>query len=484
MKLRGLILVCIVALAAALRWHQIGVGSLWIDEGNSITLARLPWKPFFETLCRYEANQGIYYGLLRAWMRLGDSEAVVRSLSALFGTAAVAGLYWLGRRLFGARVGLLASALLAVNVFHVWFSQEVRSYALVVFLTVLSLLLFVEAVEHPRRWGAWAGYAVASVLAVYAHFFAALVLAAQWLAAGPRRLRGVGVRRLALVVLALVVPLLPLAAFILRRDQGQIDWVPPTTAAHALATVLALSGFNPLMLILLVIGLVWSLRDLTRDDEDGWRIRLVGLCFAFPITAIALASVAKHLFFFRYFAICLPAGALLAARVLTPVRILSRPKRVTVDALAALTLGLGLLVTGGSYGRLHDWGGDWRSATEYVLANRRPGDGIIFYVSAGLDAYRYYRDRVPSSGCASPLPVVVFPEATELASAHLVPDSARLQEASARHPRLWLVLHQKDASALPAPFLATLRLVEERKFTAVGPEMRLTVALYRTGLRP
>jgi hypothetical protein len=41
-------------------------------------------------------------------------------------------------------------------------------------------------------------------------------------------------------------------------------------------------------------------------------------------------------------------------------------------------------------------------------------------------------------------------------------------------------LHQRDASALPAPFLASLRLLEERKFTAAGPEMRLMVALYQT----
>jgi len=484
MKRRGLILVCIVALAAALRWYQIGLGSLWIDEGNSITLARMPWGRFVETLWRYEANQALYYGLLRSWMRVGDSEAVVRSLSAVFGTAAVAALYWLGRRLFGARVGLLAAALLAVNMFYIWFSQEARSYALVVLLTVLSLLLFVEAMEHPRRWGVWSGYAITSVLAVYAHFFAALVLAAQWLAPGPRRLRDVGPRRLALVGLTLALPLAPMAAFILWRDQGQIDWIPPTTAGGFLLTLVALSGFNPLMLVLQVIGLVWSLKDLTRDDDDGWRMRLVGLSFAFPIAAVAVVSFAKHLFFFRYFAICLPTGVLLAARVLSPVRPLSTPKRIMVGTLATLTLGLGLLVTGSSYQRLHNWGGDWRSATEYVLANRQPGDGIVFYVSAGLDAYRYYQDRVPSRGGARPFPVVVFPEATELASAHLVPDSARLRDASAQHPRLWLVLHQRDASALPAPFLASLRLVEERRFTAAGPEMRLTVALYQTGAHP
>jgi len=480
-KSRGWILSSIVALAAGLRWYQIGRGSLWIDEGNSITLARLPWGRFVETLWRYEANQAVYYALLRAWMRLGDSEAVVRSLSAVFGTAAVLAVYCLGRRLSGPGSGLLAAALLSVNMFHVWFSQEARGYALVVLLTTLSLRLFVEAVEAPQRRGVWLGYAVVSVLAVYAHFFAALVLAAQWLAVGLRRLRGIGPRRLALVALALAVPFLPLAAFVLRQDQGQVDWIPPLTAATVLLTLLGISGFNPLMLLVVVAGLVWSLKDAARDDATAWRMRLVGLCFAFPITAVALLSVAKHLFFFRYFAICLPTAVLLAARALTPASVLSKRRRMMVRTLAVLTLGFCLFVTCVYYARARNWGGDWRSATEYVLANRQPGDGVLFYVSAGLDPYRYYQDRVPSRRGPLPMPVVVFPAADELASAHLVPDYPRLRAASEQHPRLWLVLHQKDATALPAPFLGSLRLVEERKFAAAGPEMRLTVALYRAG---
>jgi hypothetical protein len=198
------------------------------------------------------------------------------------------------------------------------------------------------------------------------------------------------------------------------------------------------------------------------------------------MVAIALASFAKHLFFFRYFAICIPAAVLLVARVLSPARALSRSKGAMVNAITVLTLGLGLFVTLGYYGRILNWAGDWRSATEYVLANRQDGDGILFHVSAGLDAYRYYEDRVPSRQGPVPLPAVVFPGADEMASAHLVPRYPLLKNASEGHPRLWLVLHQKDASALPPQFLEPYRLVEERKFTGVSPEMSVTVALYQT----
>jgi mannosyltransferase len=468
-----------VAVAAALRWYAIGRSSVWIDEGASITLARMPWHRFLRVVSQYEANMAAYYLLLRAWLPLGDSEAVVRSLSALLGTMAVVAVFLLGRRLFGDRVGLLGAALLSVNMFHLWFSQEARGYGLAVLLVTCSLLLFVEAIERPERRWTWVGYIAASVVAVYAHVFAALVLAAQWLAVGPRRLRDIGPRRLAFILVGLGLPLTPLALFMLRRDRGQIEWIPPLSAGSLVAGLLGPCGFNGLMLLLVLIGLAWGLKSLTGKDDAAFRMRLLALAFSFPLVATALASIVKPVFFFRYFAICIPPATLLAARVLSPVRALTRVKRALVGALAILTLGLSALVTVGYYVRMPNWAGDWRGATAYVLAHRAPGDAILFHVSAGRDAYAYYEDRLPSDPSPVPLPVVVFPRAGDLASIHLVPEYDSLRTAGAGHPRLWAVLHQKKATDLPAPFLAAYRKVDEKVFPGVDPSMSVTVELYQ-----
>jgi mannosyltransferase len=474
---RGL-LAGIVALAAAIRWYAIGRGSIWIDEATSLALVRLPWRAFLRTLWEYEANMAFYYLLLRAWLNLGDSEVAVRSLSALFGTLAVLALYGLGRRLFDERVGLLAAALLSVNMFHLWFSQEARSYSLVVLLVILSLRFFVEGVEGPERRSVWLGYAIASVLAVYTHFFAVLVLAAQWLAVGPRRLKRIGPRRLVPMTLGMTLALLPLAVFVLRHDQGQIDWLPPMSVASVLGTLLAICGYNPLAMLVVVVGLVSAFKHAAADDDAAWRKRLLGLCLVFPMVVVALASLAKPLFFFRYFAICIPAATLLAARVLIPERALSMRRRRMMAALAVLNLAFGLLTVGGFYKQFPNWGGDWRSATEYVLKNRQDGDGILFHVSAGLDAYRYYEERVPSRLLPVAVPTVVFPAAEQMASAHLVPHGPELEKASAGLSRLWLVLHQREATALPPEFLAPYRLVQEQALNGISPEMSLKVALY------
>jgi hypothetical protein len=469
----------IVTLAAFLRWYTIGRSSIWIDEGASITLARMPWDRFLKALWRYEANMTAYYLILRAWMHLGDSEAFVRSLSAMLGTSSVVAIYFLGRRLFGQRAGLMAAALLSVNMFHVWFSQEARSYSLVVFLIICCHFLFVAAVENPRARWMWRGYVAVSVFAAYSHLYVLLVLAAQWLAVGPRRLREIGPRRLFWIALSLGLPLTPLSAFALFRDQGQLEWIPPINVGSVISTLLATCGFNPLILFLVLVGLAWTIKRLFKDDDKALKMRLLGLSYIFPIFIVALASFLKPLLFFRHFAICIPMAALIAARVLSPERMLSRSKRFLVAALAVVAFGFSFLATLSYYRYMWNWAGDWRSATEHVLMKRQEGDAILFHYSAGLDSYRYYEDRVPSSRGPISLPTVVFPEEKDLSSVHLVPDYEQLKRASAGHPRLWVVLHQKESNDLPAPFLDMYSKIETKVFATNSPLMNVVVELYK-----
>ena len=111
-----------------------------MDEIVSVAIARLDWGTFWRVVSRSEANMVLYYGLLHFWINLGESEVAVRSISALAGCLVVPVIYSLGRRMFGTRVALISALLLAVNAFHIKFSQEARSYTLVVLLTALSSL--------------------------------------------------------------------------------------------------------------------------------------------------------------------------------------------------------------------------------------------------------------------------------------------------------------------------------------------------------
>ncbi|MBV9339528.1 MAG: glycosyltransferase family 39 protein [Acidobacteria bacterium] len=151
------------------------------DEAASWTFAHSSWHSFFQSTWNYEGNMILYYLVLRFWVHLGDSEAVLRSLSVLCGIATIPVLYAIGVRLIGRRGGIFAAALITVHPFHIRWSQEARSYAMLVLLISLSTLLLIAAVKVPRASFLWAGYIGTSILACYCHMLALLVVAAQWL---------------------------------------------------------------------------------------------------------------------------------------------------------------------------------------------------------------------------------------------------------------------------------------------------------------
>src|SRR5439155_226245 len=90
------ILLSILILAALLRLLQLRSESLWWDEAVTVAIVRLDWEAFWKVLSHFEANMGLYYCLLRLWVNLGESEFVLRSLSALTGVLAVGLVYVLG----------------------------------------------------------------------------------------------------------------------------------------------------------------------------------------------------------------------------------------------------------------------------------------------------------------------------------------------------------------------------------------------------
>ena len=129
----ALILGVVTLVGAGLRFRALGAHSLWIDEGASVLFATMPWRLFLHTLWAYQGNMTLYYFLLREWIHLGDSEFMVRSLSVLFSVLTIPAMYGLGKGLFDRATGLTAAALLSVHSFHILWSQQARSYSLLLF---------------------------------------------------------------------------------------------------------------------------------------------------------------------------------------------------------------------------------------------------------------------------------------------------------------------------------------------------------------
>jgi mannosyltransferase len=454
-------LAVIVIVGAAIRFHALGDADLGVDEATSVALARMPWPAFLRALWSYEANMSLYYTLLSGWLALGDSEAMIRALSALLGTATLPAIYVLGRHLFGRRTGLVASAFLSLHVMHLVSSEQARSYSLVVLLVTLATYFFVRLVETPGSRRFQAGYVTCAALAPYAHFFAVLLLATHWLSLGPADWRRAG-RTLLPLMLILGIGVAPLAAFVLMNDKGQLDWIQPVSFPLLVHTLLFLSGWNPLVLILTFAGAVGAVRatrkpasppgtvdKARRTDDVAWKLRLLALGALFPITVIVVASFAKPLLLDRYLAISMPSIALLSARALDPAPGASRLRRALLFVLLAAALVLHVMAVQQFELLSPRWADDWREPVTYLLSHAQDGDAVVFVVTSSRDAYEYYRRRLPQPSPGAPRLDVVLPADGVLATIRREAPE-RIREAVAGRPRVWLVLHRVNQSDEPA----------------------------------
>jgi uncharacterized membrane protein len=215
----------LTALGIAVRFASLGVQSYHHDE--VITVARVIPGSFTDMLRevkKSESNPPLYYVLAWGWAKaFGTGEVGMRSLSALIGAATVPLAYWIGAELSSRRAGLITAALIAVNPMLIWYSQEARSYALLVFFCAASLLFFARALRT-RDGRDLALWALASALALCSHYFAvfAVAIEALWLLAALRsRWRAVlpAIGGVAVVGLALI----PLIAA--QVNPAHIGWI-------------------------------------------------------------------------------------------------------------------------------------------------------------------------------------------------------------------------------------------------------------------
>ena len=129
--------------------------SLWRDEVDALHFSQAPLSALVDNFSRPGWNGPLYYVLLRVWVALtGRSAFSMRYFSLLSGLLGVAALYRLGRAWSSRLVGYTAALLMACSPYMVWYSQEVKMYALLPTLAVAVLASYGRALAggHWRWW--------------------------------------------------------------------------------------------------------------------------------------------------------------------------------------------------------------------------------------------------------------------------------------------------------------------------------------------
>ncbi len=248
----GVALVTLVG--AFLRLKGLTAQSLWYDELGSVYSTLSRGLSEIIGFCQSDFHPPLYFLLLRLWELLfGGGELALRSFSALAGIAGIPAVYFLGRELFSKTAGLFAAALTALNIFHIAYSQEVRSYSLLFLLSVLSFLAFTKLIRNPGFRPALA-YAAAVTLLIYTHYFGLFVFASQIIIVlfllPERKLRLPLIKNAGLAGLAIGVLYLPWVKSVLKITQVTSFWTSRPAANFFLDYFKSFLGFEPLLIVL------------------------------------------------------------------------------------------------------------------------------------------------------------------------------------------------------------------------------------------
>jgi len=408
----------------------------------------------------------LYYLLLRIWLHFGQSEFFIRSLSVLIAACTLPSIYWLARLLYDRRVAFIAAALFAFNAYSVRYAQEARSYALFLLLTTISSGFLVAFVREPRRRHAW-GYAIASVLAVYAHFYALLLLAAHWLAL--RALSrgeevGPSVRRqMRRARIGIGVSVLPLLVFVAKTGAGPIKWISRPGLRDVLGFYEHLAGSISWLLTLIValaciaaILPVWQRLRARGQNWETWRVQFLLLWLFFPVALTVTLSFARPVFLGRYMIFCLPALLILAAAGLAELR----PWWLMGTALVGILL---LSLQGTVYVYGHDFDNERDAsgtASNFILDHAEAGDAVLFHIAATRIAYEFFRSARAGTNTASPNytgglgPEIIFPHhgaGLDYRDFTGKPTAEWVREQGASHRRLWVMLMNNGPEGNPDP---------------------------------
>ena len=379
-------------MAAFLRFYRIGHQGFWFDEGNTVLLVHFSLGKMLGLIPQTESTPPLYYCVAWVWARVfGFGEAGLRSLSATAGVLTVPVFYGAGARLVSRPAGLVAAALCACNPFLIWYSQEARSYSLLVLLCAASLLAFAHVLERPSRGGLLA-WVLACGLALATHYYAVVVVVPQaaWLLYVHRRSRAV---RVAVVVaIACGLALIPLA--IKQNGTGRDTWIGHSPLGVRLGQIVPqfLIGtdaparmtlkFAAMALALVALGLlVTGARGrLRRHALLGAGLAIAG----FIISLLFVAAGKDTLITRNIIGLWLPATIAVAGGL-----VLARPRLLGVLVAGALC-GIGLSATIAVATTYDFERPDWRLVARALGPTAPPGGERLILI-------QHYRTLLPLS---------------------------------------------------------------------------------------
>jgi uncharacterized membrane protein len=323
-------LIVMMTVTTVLRVRHLDRDSLWYDEVITVRLARTAGPSDLISLLRQidGTRAPLHPLLLQGWLRVfGGTELAARSFSALCGILTVVIVYVLGRRLFDEPAGRWAAWFTAVCPPLVYYSQEARMYAWLVFLTCLSWLAFLEF-RRSAVWRIRVAYGLLLTGLVYSHPLGLFMVAAHGLAyLLVRKSLVLGFRSWLAIQAAVALAIAPWIPRYL--DHGTDYPLPMYSLRFLLAVPIEYVGGNGIVLLacllIVAIGLVTREHGRLIVPHVPENLMLLSWLVFPPVAMFAYSRVGRPIFGPpRYHMFIAPAYLILLARGLCRLPELAR----------------------------------------------------------------------------------------------------------------------------------------------------------------
>ncbi|MBI2886149.1 MAG: glycosyltransferase family 39 protein [Chloroflexi bacterium] len=387
----------VVLLAFLLRMVNLGGQSLWYDEAFSLLLARqplgeIPGRTALDTM------PPLFYWLLHLWGVGPPVDFYPRFLSVLAGVLSVALVWAVAQRLSDGPVAAAAALYTAVSPYHLYYSQEVRMYALLGLWSLLAVYGFLRGWQRGEGAG-WALYGAGTALALYTHALGWLPSASLlfWAVLQARR-RSARLQAPLLALLAGLALYLPWMVVLVGQTQQVLAsfWYSPPSFLSPLASFyLFFAGTFPGP-VLLPLGLGAVLLALALTAAAGFRRRVawLGLLWVWallPLLALLAASLLRPLYLER-----VALGAAFPVYILLGWATLRTHPRWLGWALGGVLLVVGAWGLGHWYGEPAYGKPPQREAAQVLLRQWQPGEPVLHTSDGSLLPFLLYAPELPN----------------------------------------------------------------------------------------
>lgn len=246
--------ICVACLIFAARGLFTGY-SYWLDELYSVSASSDTWRSLYKRWALEDVHPPLYYAALKAWISIfGPTEVATRILSLTFSIATL-GVFSFDAITTNRWRRVIALLLIGLSPLFAYYSQEARSYSLmlalssVVTLTLLELRSKEHSLPNSPHHALCLAYYFGALLLSLTHYFGWIyVFILSIVNIFENRLRGARARSLVLIAIISLWPIWHVLVGSLGAQSGGNAWIKVSPAIAGTVKIF-LSGCLPFLSI-------------------------------------------------------------------------------------------------------------------------------------------------------------------------------------------------------------------------------------------